>query len=192
MALELTVTFGVALATPGHSILRDYISTTGATDAPHQALFMASGIVAASLHLVFVWRLFDLSANRWQRAAAGLFAGFFVFLGIGLAFQCDPGCALNTREAWIHFWFGVAAFVSLGFAAIASLVGLWPGGLRRWSAVQWSAVALILFDILLLASDLTKFLQGLTERLAIVAMMVWSVLFMRALARPTTPSTTHH
>lgn len=187
MALELTVTFAVAILTPGHSLLHDYISTTGATDAPHQELFMASGIVAALLHLTFVSALIRRASDPWMRRAAYGFAGFFVFLGIGLAFQCDPGCALETTEAWIHFWFGVAAFVSLGVAGIITAVRAW----NREHVLAGLAVALVVFDVLLLASDLTKVFQGITERATILAMMAWSVRWglRPGLAAPGSPAT---
>lgn len=194
IALELLVTFGLTAATPGHSLLNDYISTAGATDAPYQGAFMAAGIVAAVLHLVFVALLWHRGDHRWHWAAVGLFAGFFVFLGIGLAFQCDPGCALETAEAWTHFWFGLSAFLCLGLAAVVTAVLAWmdrgePGAMRLF----YAALVLIVADIALLASDLTKVVQGLTERATIVAMMVWSVLWairleLEAPESPATPN----
>ncbi len=184
MLLELLVTWGLPAVVPGHRLAHDYISTAGATDSPVAGWFAVCGIVAASLHLFFVARLGQLGSNRWHRLAVALFAGYFIFLAIGLLFQCDPGCERATAESWAHFWFGVAAFASLGLAALASLVSVWKTATYRAEVVIGAAIALAIFDVALLVSDLTKVYQGLTERFVILLMMVWSTAWMLFLQKP--------
>ncbi len=174
MVLENVVMWGLPAAMPGHSLLHDYISTAGATDAPSPAAFAAIGILAVVLHLFFVAGLWMQRDDRLHQVAAGLFAAFFVLLGLGLFFQCDPGCALETTEAWTHFWFGLAAFLALGLAALITAWISWKSGDH---VVFGAAIALAVLDVLLLLSDQTQVLRGLTERLTLTAMMAWSVLW---------------
>lgn len=181
MALELVVMWGLPAAMPGHSLVNDYISTAGATDSPSPASFALIGILAVILHLFFVGGLALQRDDRLHRTAAGLFAAFFVLLGLGLFFQCDPGCALKTTEAWTHFWFGLAAFLSLGLAA---LVLSWRSYQRGHRALLILGLVLAALDIALLASDLTKVYRGLTERFTLMAMMAWSVAWGIHIGRP--------
>lgn len=184
MALELTVTWGIPALVPGHSLANDYISTAGATNSPYPGWFAIAGIVAAALHVVFVVHLWQSGNSRINRIASGMFGGFFVFLGIGLLFQCDPGCALETTEAWIHYWFGVFAFVCLGFAGIVTFIMAWSAKTYRSETVLAGSIALIIFDVALLISDQTQFLRGATERMVIITMMVWSSLWLLWLKVP--------
>lgn len=183
IALELTVSWGLPAAMPGHSLLDDYISTAGATDAPHPRLFAALGITAASLHFVFAVRLAQMDDAPWHRVGAGLFALFFVLLAIGLAFRCDPGCALETPAAWTHFWFGLAAFLSLGLAALIVLWTAWRDRTPMGRAVVAASAIVAILDVALLLSDQTHILRGLTERLTLLAMAAWGILWMVRLGR---------
>lgn len=186
MALELLVTFGLPAVLAGHSLVHDYISEAGATDSPFPGTFAAIGILAAVIHLVFVTGIWMQGTGRLHHLASGLFAGFFVFLAIGLAFQCDPDCALETAEAKTHFAFGLTAFLGLGLAALATL---WMAVQRRdpWLGVPAAVLAVV--DLMLLASDITGIYRGLTQRLTIVAMMVWSMVWMVRVSAPDAPKT---
>lgn len=181
MLLEGVVAWGLPAALPGHSLVHDYISTAGATDSPFPATFAALGILAVLLHLIFVAGLWWQRDDRLHRVAVLLFAAFFVLLGIGLLFQCDPGCALQTTEAWTHFWFGLAAFLALG---IAALVLAWRSWMHRDRVLLSASVTLAGLDLLLLLSDQTQIIRGLTERSTIMAMMAWSVVWMIRFSAP--------
>lgn len=173
MACEVTVGFLLAALTPNHDLLRDYVSTVGVEGQPYALHFPLIGATGAALHLLAIWLAWPRLHGKFQQISGGCFAAFFAFIGIGLAFRCDPGCALASTEAIIHQTMGTIAFVFLGLAAIFAAIA-WPQrGIIAMSCVVVAA------DIWLLVADVTDMLRGAAERTTILAMFVWSLVLWR-------------
>lgn len=163
------VVFILPMATPGHVLWRDYVSTAGVPDQPHAPLLAALGILGAAAHLAWTGISLRLVQGP-QRWVLGLFAAFLALVGAGFLVPCDPGCALETTSAQVHHVLGTAGFTFLGLAAVVQLA--WD---RPWSRFALLPLAVGLADLGLLMSDLTDSHRGLAERSTIVAMQAWSI-----------------
>ncbi len=175
IVMEWIIGFALPPATPGLSLVHDYVSATGAAGAPYALTFQVMGASAAALHLVLVVRLWP----TWQpapfgRAVIGLFAAFFVFIGISMAFRCDPHCAMTTTEAMIHNMLGWIAFLSLGFAGLFSIASHVKAPRPGSGPIAAVALAMAIFAVFLLLSALTDVLRGATERATIITMILWT------------------
>ncbi len=175
IAMEWIIGFALPPATPGLSLVHDYVSAAGADGAPYALTFQVMGAAAAALHLVLVLRLWPAwQAAPFGRAVIGLFAAFFAFIGISMAFRCDPHCAMTTLEAQVHNALGWIAFLNLGFAGIFSVVSHYKMPRPGSRVIAAIAAVMVVLAIGLLLSALTDVLRGATERATIIAMITWT------------------
>ena len=119
-----------ALATPGYSMRRDFLSELSAIDAPY-----ASAMNILSLELVgtlIILAAIALFREMSQRPAGHLSAMLIglsgaAFIGIGLT-PCDPGCVPvgPSLRMLIHLLSGAIAMGALSLSAlVVGLGGFW-------------------------------------------------------------------
>lgn len=186
LVAELTTLFILPWWLP-HDWRHDYVSTLGVPGAPTAAAFATLGVVAAVSHGGFVASFWNARRDVATRTCITLWLAFFVAIAIGLAFPCDPGCALQTRSARIHYTLGFVGFTCLGLAGLA---GAWAW--RHRLPVAATGLALATLDVALLVADVTGAYRGIFERAVLLTMMTWSLLWLNALAAPGTPATQRH
>lgn len=181
IAAEAVLAFGIGLATPGHDMARDYVSSSSAVGSRFAGLGFLMGMLGAALHLQFVRALWDRARTTWSRLAAVAFAGFFGFIAASALFQCDPGCAVETTEALVHTILGIFAFASLGIAALLQGIGTF---LNRTAPLRGPLLAaagfVVVADLALLLGHTMNVYPGFVERWTVVAMWIWTVVLYRA------------
>jgi hypothetical membrane protein len=177
--LFASVVIVCAALRPEYSHSTQFISELGETEGLHASLmnflgFLPSGILLAA----FGTSLAYLLPRTFVSIAAGLLIAVY---GLGIAgaglYSCDAGCPTQnlSSEAAMHRAVSVTSFVAgiLGialwaycFRSLAAWRSLW-----HYSAIS-SAVALILL-LVLDASEPSRFLTGVWQRLSIVTLDLW-------------------
>lgn len=176
----------------GYDPIHQTQSELGAVDAPNALVmnvlgFMGLGVVILAFAGAY---LAILRGAPWRLlAGVGLLVAGAGMIVVGF-FPCDPGCVDVTRTGELHGTFSMPGAIGLPAAAMLSAPAFRQDGRlgSRWQLTSFVIGALALASGPLIATETLPGYEGLVQRLAMWAPLLWMSAVSFRLARLSDPS----
>jgi hypothetical protein len=175
----------------GYDPIHQTQSELGAVDAPNALVmnvlgFMGLGVVILAFAGAY---LAILRGAPWRLlAGVGLLVAGAGMIVVGF-FPCDPGCVDVTRTGELHGTFSMPGAIGLPAAAMLSAPAFRQDGRlgSRWQLTSFVIGALALASGPLIATETLPGYEGLVQRLAMWAPLLWMSAVSFRLARLSDP-----
>jgi hypothetical protein len=176
----------------GYDPIHQTQSELGAVDAPNALVmnvlgFMGLGVVILAFAGAY---LAILRGAPWRLlAGVGLLVAGAGMIVVGF-FPCDPGCVDVTRTGELHGTFSMPGAIGLPAAGMLSAPAFRQDGRlgSRWQLTSFVIGALALASGPLIATETLPGYEGLVQRLAMWAPLLWMSAVSFRLARLSDPS----
>ena len=176
---------------PDYNHISDLISELGATGTSNAQLMNFAGFIPAGVMAVcFGLTLFFILPKRLlTRIGAALLAMFGLGIIIQGLFSCDPGCPIKgSMEHTIHDQVAGPTFLCAILGAL--LLGIsfrkFSEWRRLWIFSVLSAVISLCFLVGVIITFETRTITGLWQRLLVLTLFVWMVIFGLRILKPHT------